>query len=309
MKQTIFTLLLLSTIGLVSCRKSSVYPNIRQYDLSQVQNYITTNGLTKMVRDTSGGDTTGMYYQIIIPGNPAQPLLDTSKVSFVFSLRTFDGKYTSLDTISNHYAEYVGHIVTGGLPAGLRLAILNDLKYNGGSMRILIPSRMAYGINGYGTGSVETTNTHIAGNECLDYYVHLINNEPAYDDLVIQNYIKANSLSGQYTKTTSGLYYHVSQPGNGAKVINQNSIIETTYTGRLLDNVVFDGANNGVDSVSLMVPNLIQGVQEGLTYANGGGSQISMIMPSGLAYGQTSTTGVPVNSCLRFEFKIISIDP
>jgi FKBP-type peptidyl-prolyl cis-trans isomerase FkpA len=307
MKQTTFTLLLLSVIGLVSCRKKNIELNIRQYDDQQIQNYIASHGLTKMVKDTSGGDTTGMYYQILTPGTPSQPLADTDKISAVFTLSSFDGLYTSTDTLQNHYCNYIGHITTQGLPPGLRIALLNDLKYNGGSIRILIPSRMAYGITGTGSGSKENANSHIAGNQCLDYYIHLINNEPAYDDQVIQNYIKSNSLTGKYTKTASGLYYDVIDTGNNYKGISQNSIIETTYTGRLLDNVVFDGANNGADSVSLQIPNLIKGAQEGLTYASGGSGLISLIIPSGLAYGQNATTGVPVNSCLRFEFRIYSI--
>jgi FKBP-type peptidyl-prolyl cis-trans isomerase FkpA len=315
MKQTIFTLLLLSlVIGLVSCRKKNSELNIRQYDDQQILNYISSHGLTKMIKDTSGGDTTGMYYQILTPGNPAQPLNDTDKISAVFSLSSFDGLYTSSDTIENHFCNYIGHIATQGLPAGLRIAILSDLKYNGGSMRILIPSRMAYGLNGTGSGSKENANSHIAGNQCLDYYVHLINNEPAYDDLVIQNYIKSQSLTG-YIKTKSSTpdsqyyYYKISKIGNGTNVISQNSIVEAVYTGLLLDNVVFDNSNTGADSVSLQIPNLVQGVQEGLTHATGG-DWISLILPSGLAYGQNSTSGnvtVSVNSCLRFNFQIISI--
>jgi FKBP-type peptidyl-prolyl cis-trans isomerase FkpA len=314
MKQTTFTLLLLCVIvGLVSCRKKNTELNIRQYDDQQIQNYIASHGLTGvMVKDTSGGDTTGMYYEILTPGNPSQPLADTDKISAVFTLSSFDGLYTSTDTIQNHYCNYVGHITNQGLPPGLRIALLNDMKYNGGSMRVLIPSRMAYGLTGTGSGSKENANSHIAGNQCLDYYIHLINNEPVYDDLVIQNYMKSQSLTG-YTKVNSPqpnsqpFYYKVLKPGNGNMDISDNSIIETTYTGTLMDNVVFDGANNGADSVSLQVPNLIRGVQYGLTYASGGSGLISLLIPSGLAYGQNATTGVPVNSCLRFEFEIYSI--
>src|ERR1700756_5450102 len=99
MKQIVFTLLLLSVIGLVSCRKKGADLNIRQYDDQQIQSYIASHGLTGvMQKDTSGGDTTGMYYQIISAGNPAQPLTDPTKISMVFSLSTFDGKYTNTDT-------------------------------------------------------------------------------------------------------------------------------------------------------------------------------------------------------------------
>ena len=315
MKQTTFTLLLLSVIGLVSCRKKNVNLDIRQYDEQQIQNYIASHGLTgKMIEDHSGGDTTGMWYEPLTQGRALtiDTLTDTSKISAVFTLSSFDGLYTSTDTIQNHYCNYIGHIVTQGLPYGLQIALLNDLKYNGGSMRVLIPSRMAYGITGTGSGSKENANSHIAGNQCLDYYVHLITNEPGYDDLVIQNYMKSQSLTG-YTKVYSPqpasqpYYYKILKPGNGNADISDNSIIETTYTGTLMDNVVFDGANNGADSVSLQIPNLIRGVQYGLTYASGGSGLTSLLIPSGLAYGQTATTGVPVNSCLRFEFEIYSI--
>jgi len=325
MKQIVFTLLLISVIGLVSCRKKGVELNIRQYDNQQIQNYIASHGLTGMVKDTSGGDTTGMYYHVIIPGNTTQPLNDTTQVSMVFTLSSFDGKYTNTDTIQNHMFNYIGHIVNAGLPAGLRIALLNDLRYNGGSMRVLIPSRMAYGLYGNGSGSTKNANSHIAGNQCLDYYVHLVNNEIAYDDQVIQNYMKSQSLTGYtsarmrvpswYTSPTPltsdscTYYYKIEKPGTGNSTINENSLVEATYTGMLMDNVVFDGANNGADSVSLQVPNLIPGVQAGLSYIHGGGSLISLLLPSPLCYGHTATTGVPVNSCLRFEFEVYSVTP
>lgn len=328
MKQIAFTLLLISVIGLVSCRKKGTELNISQYDSQQIQNYMAANGLTGvMKRDMSGGDTTGMYYQPILSGDTTQPLNDTTKVSMVFSLRSFDGKYINTDTLENHYCDYIGHITSGGLPAGLRIALLNDLKYNGGSMRILIPSRMAYGLYGNGSGSTKNANSHIAGNQCLDYYVHLINNSVTYDDLVIKNYMKSQSLTG-YTavkvhlpslaayRFTSPLptdsctyYYKIIKPGTGTSTINRNSIVETTYTGMLLDNVIFDSQNNGADSIALQVPNLIPGVQYGLSNVHGGGSFISLILPSALCYGTIATSGVPANSCLRFEFGVYGVTP
>lgn len=325
MKQIVFTLLLISVIGLVSCRKKGTDLNIRQYDDQQIQNYIAAHGLTKMVRDVSGGDTTGMYYQIIDSGKKTQPLNDTTRISMVFSLSSFDGLYTNADTINNHMFTYVGHIVSAGLPAGLRIALLNDLKYNGGSMRVLIPSRMAYGLYGNGSGSTKNANSHIAGNQCLDYYVHLINNETSYDSLVMVNYMKAQNLTG-YTPVTVRLpanyvsptplpshyctyYYKVEKAGTGTKVIDSNSIVEATYTGMLLNNTIFDSANNGADSVSLQIPNMIPGVQYALSHVHDGGSLISMILPSALCYGQAGASSIPANSCLRFEFEIYSVTP
>lgn len=326
MKQTFFTLLLISVIGLVSCRKKGVELNIRQYDDQQIQNYMAANGLTALMqRDHSNGDTTGIYYHVIDSGAKSQPLNDTTRVSMVFTLKSFDGLYTSTDTVQNHFFNYIGHIVSGGLPAGLRIALLNDLKYNGGSMRVLIPSRMAYGLYGNGSGSTKNANSHIAGNQCLDYYVHLINNQSSYDSLVMVNYMKAQNLTG-YTAVTVRLpanyvsptklpsryctyFYKIEKPGTGTSKIDSNSIVEATYTGQLLNGIIFDGQYNGADSTSLQVPNLIQGVQYGLTHVHGGGSLISLILPSALCYGQSGATGIPANSCLRFSFEIYSVNP
>lgn len=304
-------------VGLVSCRKKNVNLDIRQYDDQQIQNYIASHGLTgKMIKDNSPGDTTGMYYEPLTEGRSLtiDTLTDTSKISAVFSLSSFDGLYTSTDTIQNHYCNYIGHIVNQGLPAGLRVALLYDMKHNGGSMRVLIPSRMAYGINGTGSGSKENVNSHIAGNQCLDYYIHLVTNQPGYDSLVINHYISSNNLTGYLPAKSSSAghqtyYYKISKTGTGTDIINQNSIVEAVYTGILLDNVVFDDANTGADSVSLQIPNLIQGLQDGLSHGTTG-DWMSFIIPSGLAYGQNSSSGIATvqpNSCLRFNFQIISI--
>ncbi len=71
-----------------------------------------------MVRDTSGGDTTGIYYQVITPGKGAR-VNYTDNVSFVYTIYSFDGKYVSADTITNHYDEYLGHVSPNGLMLGI----------------------------------------------------------------------------------------------------------------------------------------------------------------------------------------------
>jgi FKBP-type peptidyl-prolyl cis-trans isomerase FkpA len=307
MKQTIFTLLLLSIIGLMSCRKASVSPDIKQYDSNQIQSYITANGLTDMTRDTSGGDTTGMYYKIILKGSgPALNYPD--KVSLVFTLRSFDGKYISADTIVNHFDDYLGHIYSGRLPAGLQLALHNILKYRGGSMRLLIPSHLAYGTSGYGSGSTQNANTRIAGNQCLDYYVHVIGDQAAYDDLVIKNYMQANSLTG-YTKTASGLYYLVRTPGTGtAGSITDNSTVTSTFTKLILNGTIVANGNT-TGGVPIALTDYPLGVQEGLKSFATAGTLVNFIMPSRLADGEVASASIPANSCIRFDVQVVSVTP
>ena len=317
MKQTIFTLLLLSTIGFVSCRKTGTEPNIVQYDQTQIQNYIKANGITGMKQDTVGGDTSGLYYKIILPGSGA-PLTYSDEVSFVYTLRSFDGQYISSDTILNQYLGYVGHMTSTAFPPGLEIAVINDLKYSGGSMRVLIPSHLAYGINGYGTGSTSVAGSHIAGNQCLDYYIHIIDKQPdtvaqaKYDDQVINCYLAAQKLTSLYTND-GGVYYRIQTAGSGTDPITDNTTAQVEYNERLLDGTVIPGVNPtsdpGVDSTSFDIPSLIPGVTRMLEKHAVKGTVISMIIPSGQAYGLSSPSGTPANACLRYEFTIVDVSP
>ena len=100
MKQILFTFLMLFVIGMLSCRRNQVDPDIKEYDKQQILSYISANGITGMVRDTSGGDTTGIYYKIIDQGTgPALNYPDA--ISYVYTLKTFDNKYITADTVTD----------------------------------------------------------------------------------------------------------------------------------------------------------------------------------------------------------------
>lgn len=309
MKLTLFTLLLLSAIAFVSCRKSGNNLDIKQYDQQQIQNYISVNGITGM-KSAPTGDTTGIYYKIIDPGDTTSTPADfADEISFVYTIHSFDGKFIASDTVLNHFDGYLGHTS----PNGLMLAIHNLLKYKGAKMRALIPSHIAYGVNGVGTGSTTITNGRIAGNQCLDYTVYMIsdqkptdnkaikiNEQAAYDEIVIKNYLTANNLSG-YTKTADGLYYKISKQGNPDSVINNNSNVTLNYVGKLMNGTVFNDYSTTTATFSdLLGINLSPGFLEGLKLIYGGGA-ISIIMPSRLAFGAGTSASVPANSCLAFD--------
>jgi FKBP-type peptidyl-prolyl cis-trans isomerase FkpA len=313
MKQKIFTLLLISAIGLVSCRKDKFEQNINQYDDSQIQNYISANGITGMQKDASPLDSPGIYYKIIMPGDVASTPLDyPDEVSFVFTVRSLDGKYTAIDTIQNHHEDFLGHLTNDALPYGLQIALRNIVKYKGASARLMIPSHLAYGVSGYGTGSSQNANTKIAGNQSLDYYVHIIENYSTYDEQVIHNNFDVSTYIRKESTLLPGnfYYYKILTPGTGASPITSASSFTATYTGSLLNGTVFDGGFNGDNvSGSLIVTSLVQGVQEALENNVVVGTKISMIIPSTLGYGNTTSGSIPVNSVLRFTFVIVSVTP
>ncbi|MCC8411027.1 hypothetical protein LJ707_18955 [Mucilaginibacter sp. UR6-1] len=303
MKKKLFTLLLFSTVIFASCNKDKVYPNIKEYDDQQIQNYISTNGLSGMVRDTSDSDTSGLYYQLIDKGLVDSPRIQYSdRVAMVYTIRSFDGRYIATDTIINHYYGFLGQFRTANLPQGLQNAIYNVLKYKGASARILIPSRMAYGVNGYGSGSSSSGN-RIAGNQCLDYWVRIVADQKAYDDLSINKYANAYGIGiTGYTKTASGLYYKISGSDTG-RVIAKTSTVGVTYSLYNMNNTKLDEATT---STSFVVEQLVPGVIEGLTKVRNG-QTISLLVPSGLAYGMSGSTSIPSFSSLRWDFSVSSV--
>jgi len=307
MKLKFFTLLLLSAACFVSCRKINNDPDIKQYDQQQIQSYIAANGLNGMVRDTTMGDTTGTYYQIISPGNTAKPMDYPSTIAYVYTFRTFDGKFLATDTALNHFYGVLGHVA----PKGLMLAIRNNLKFNGGKMRVLVPSHLAYGKNGTaGAGSITLTNGHIGGNQCLDITVNMITDQAAYDQLVIKNYMAANNLTG-YTETADGLWYKITTAPTGTNYFNVNtSTVTMNYSIYLMNNTNPDGntfAKTLATFNDFAASSYVPGFVEGLKILGRGTGGISIIVPSALAYGTSGNSGIPANECLRWDMTNVSV--
>jgi FKBP-type peptidyl-prolyl cis-trans isomerase FkpA len=314
MKQTIFSVLITSVIvvifstGMTSCRKDNFQPTIKQYDSIQIVNYISANGLTGFQKDLIGGDTTGMYYKVINPGS-GTPVQYSDKITFVYTEKTLDGSYSISDTIADHYYDYVGHIYNNHFPLGLQTAVHNLLKYPNASIRVLIPSHLAYGKAGTGSGSSQVANNRIAGNESLDVYVHAVNDFPTYDDMVIKNYMTANGLAG-YSRTADGIYYSVLTPGTNSDLITSNSTITCTYTGQLLDGNIFDGSHNGTNVATFSLGEFATpGNAEALEKYAVAGTKLSVILPSSQAYGISGNGGIPAFSCLRFTWQVVTVTP
>jgi FKBP-type peptidyl-prolyl cis-trans isomerase FkpA len=303
MKQIIYTLLLLTVIGLVSCKKNQYQPTIDQYDDAQIQAYISKNGITGMIKDTSG-----MYYKIISPGTGA-PLQYTDSIGFVYTAQTPDGAYVSTDTIANHYEGYMGEIQAfGGHPLGLQEAIHNILNHRGASMRLIVPSHLAFGVAGRSTGSSTVAGNRINGNQCLDYYVNIMNDQNAYDQMVIKNYIAANGLSNSMKYDPAGYWYSISAPGIGTSPITNNTTITATYTLRELNNVKITDFNQPTGT-TINIPDLIPGMQLGLEKYASTGSLMMFLLPSSLGTGKQADGLAPPNSCLRYEIQILDVSP
>lgn len=126
--------------------------------------------------------------------------------------------------------------------------------------------------------------------------------QAAADDAAIQTYLAANT-SITATKDPSGLYYQVVTAGTGTVTPTLNSTLTVNYTGKLLNGNTFDSGAG----VSFPLSNVIQGWQIGIPKITQGG-RILLIIPSALAYGNSSpSASIPNNSVLVFTIDLTGL--
>jgi FKBP-type peptidyl-prolyl cis-trans isomerase FkpA len=114
-------------------------------------------------------------------------------------------------------------------------------------------------------------------------------------------YASANGINT--TRHSSGLYYEIISPGNGATP-SANSKVFVTYTGLLLDGRVFDQQADA-NQTGWVLGSLIAGWQIGLPLIQKGG-EIKLIVPSSLAYG-CGNGALPPNSILYFDVHLVDV--
>jgi len=116
----------------------------------------------------------------------------------------------------------------------------------------------------------------------------------------ILEYIQSHNLTA--TKTSSGLYYVITDPGTGNKP-NQNSTVTVNYIGKFTNGNTFDQGQN----VTFNLQNVIPGWTEGLTYFNEDGQGL-LLIPSHLGYGANGSNGIPGGSVLVFNIHLLGIN-
>lgn len=125
------------------------------------------------------------------------------------------------------------------------------------------------------------------------------------DDAVIQKYIKEKGLQPQ--KTNSGLYYVVTQEGNGPKA-EPGKMVAVNYTGTTLDGKEFDSSKKQGKPIEFPLGQqaVIRGWDEGIALLNKG-SKATFLIPSTMAYGPQESPEIPANSVLRFDVELVDV--
>lgn len=116
----------------------------------------------------------------------------------------------------------------------------------------------------------------------------------------IKNYLTQHNITA--TLHESGFYYAIQQEGTG-KSIDKCSEVTVNYTGKLANNVVFDGINDMTFGLS----NLIHGWRLGLPLIKEGG-KMTLYIPAYLAYGSEGVPpSIPGNAMTIFEIEVIKV--
>ena len=303
LKYTLAGLLLLTVF--VACKKE--YATIEEEDATAITDYLQKNNLNSLM--TQYGNT-GIYYQIITPGTAVDTLKYSDLIYMTYTINSFDGKAKYIDENLYRYSSFLGYLQlwtqnlpeAAHLPVAFRIAIKDILKKKGGSLRILIPSRLAYGQQGTEDKFV------IAGNQSLDCTINLydVNNSLDFEDVFVKKYIQTNNLTG-LTKTSTGLYYQIITPGTGIAPITLSSTITAISKGKLTNGTVFDQNDSSKPIVGVLGSSFIPGWQEGLPLIKKGG-KIRLIIPPSLGYGTKGNGAkIPPNSILDFDVEVTEV--
>ncbi len=141
----------------------------------------------------------------------------------------------------------------------------------------------------------------LTGNEsCVKSASDCVNKTVASEQSDILNYASSHGITG--TLHSSGLYYQIITGGGGPVPVS-SSKISVTYTGKLINDNVFDTQSS---PVQLTLSDAIQGWQIGLPFIHKGG-RIILIIPSSLAYGCRGFGAVPGDAILVFDITLVDV--
>lgn len=119
-------------------------------------------------------------------------------------------------------------------------------------------------------------------------------------DKEIQAYMKSHDM--HLNRSESGLYFKFLKNGIGENIKLTDSV-SISYKGTLLNGNVVDIQRK---PITMLAKDLISGWKETLVQAKKG-SEIQMILPPQLAYGDNKLSQIPENSILFFELKVWEI--
>ena len=123
---------------------------------------------------------------------------------------------------------------------------------------------------------------------------------------LLQKYLKDNKITAK--PDANGLYYIEKVKGTGTQAMAGKKV-RVSYTGTLLDGKVFDsskGKNPPYYEFTLGAGQVIKGWDEGIAKMHKGG-KATLIVPSGLAYGERGMGSITPYSTLVFDVELLDV--
>ncbi len=117
----------------------------------------------------------------------------------------------------------------------------------------------------------------------------------------IADYIAAEGLN--VTTSSSGLRYEFQTEGSGDLPIS-NSIMEVSFTGKLVDGTIFSQSNTPIE---VYITTQIAGLEEGFRLMKPG-SKATFIIPPDLGFGNAAVGDIPANSVIIYEIEAHEVD-
>ncbi len=274
-------------------------PNIRlQQDIATIDSYLISNSLVAE-KDPYG---LRMVIQTLGTGLPAS-FSNTVKVKYT-------GTLLSTGAVFDESPAYfvIPNQTTNEWPVidGWKIALTTLPE--GSKAKVYIPSVFAYGTKGQGT---------IGANEILVFEMEVLDiirpaayfTKIASDSIAIDNYLIGKGIYDAAVKDSTGIRYIITGPeGTGAKP-SWFDKIKFKYTLKLLSNDAAAIESNTFEPNAQFysrVVDYIDGLKIGFQQIKVG-TKATFYIPSGLAYGSTSSTKIPTNSILIFEIELIDI--
>ena len=109
-------------------------------------------------------------------------------------------------------------------------------------------------------------------------------------------------------KSDSGLLYRIDKEGDADIKPTAKCSVKAHYEGKLRDGFVFDSSYERGEPAEFRLSGVIKGWTEGLQYIGKGG-QITLWIPSDLAYGESMAGMIGPNEALEFKVELVDVIP
>lgn len=139
---------------------------------------------------------------------------------------------------------------------------------------------------------------------CMQTYFMVT--RPAENKKASEEWLASIEKQSGVQKTESGLLYRIDREGDAAIKPKATDVVEVDYEGKFRDGEVFDSSYERGSSTEFPLNGVIKGWTEGLQLIGKGG-QVTLWIPSDLAYGTYGSGMIGPNEALEFKVELLDV--